>query len=65
MTTDDTVFIRCFGQITAPSLDRQKQHSLLDIIAITICAAIAGAEVQLADCGLRTGARRSIADYED
>ena len=53
MSKNDTLFIRCFGQIEDPRLDRQKRHSLLDIIAIAICAAIAGADswTEIADFG--------------
>lgn len=53
MNQNDTIFIQCFGQIEDPRLDRQKRHSLLDIIAIAICAAIAGADswTEIADFG--------------
>jgi len=53
MNQNDTVFMQCFGQIEDPRLDRQKRHSLLDIIAIAICAAIAGADswTEIADFG--------------
>jgi len=47
------VFLRCFGQLRDPRMDRQKKHSLLDIIAITVCAVIAGADgwVDVAEFG--------------
>ena len=53
MTANDSIFIQCFGQIEDPRLDRQKRHSLLDIMAISICAAIAGADswTEIADFG--------------
>lgn len=39
-----SVFLKCFGRIEDPRLDRQKKHKLLDIIGIAVCAAIAGAD---------------------
>ena len=33
-----------FSSLTDPSIDRNKQHKLLDIILITICAVISGAD---------------------
>jgi predicted transposase YbfD/YdcC len=33
-----------FGQITDPRVDRTKEHKLVDIIAIALCAVICGAE---------------------
>jgi predicted transposase YbfD/YdcC len=33
-----------FGQVTDPRLDRTKDHKLIDIITITLCAVICGAE---------------------
>ena len=44
MKENDKLFIQCFGQIEDPRMDRQRRHNLLDIIAIAICAAIAGAD---------------------
>ena len=44
MRDNDTPFIQCFGQIEDPRMDRQKKHKLIDIIAIAVCAAIAGAD---------------------
>lgn len=54
MTENGSVFISCFGRVEDPRLDRKKQHSLLDIMAISICAAIAGADswTEIADFGL-------------
>lgn len=53
MTENGSVFISCFGRLEDPRLDRKKQHSLLDIMAISICAAIAGADswTEIADFG--------------
>ena len=33
-----------FAEVTDPRIDRCKQHTLLDIIGLTICAVIAGAD---------------------
>ncbi len=38
------VFLDCFGRIKDPRLDRQKKHKLIDIIAMAVCATIAGAD---------------------
>jgi len=38
------LFLECFGDIEDPRMDRQKKHKLLDIIAIAVCATIAGAD---------------------
>lgn len=38
------VFLECFGRIEDPRINRQKKHKLLDIIAIAVCATIAGAD---------------------
>ena len=40
----DGVFLTCFGQLEDPRMNRQKKHLLLDIVAITVCAVIAGAD---------------------
>ena len=40
----DGIFIACFGELEDPRIDRTKKHFLLDIIAISICAVISGAE---------------------
>ncbi|NQT92442.1 MAG: ISAs1 family transposase [Lentisphaerae bacterium] len=39
-----SVFLECFGSVEDPRMNRQKKHRLLDIIAITVCAVIAGAD---------------------
>lgn len=39
-----SVFLKCFGRVEDPRLDRQKRHRLIDIIAIAVCATIAGAD---------------------
>jgi predicted transposase YbfD/YdcC len=44
MDTPQSLFIIHFSQLQDPRLDRKKRHSLLDIIAITVCAVIAGAD---------------------
>jgi len=41
---EQPAFLTCFGRIEDPRLDRQKRHKLIDIIAIAICATIAGAD---------------------
>ena len=41
---EQSVFLQCFGRIEDPRLDRQKKHKLIDIVAIAVCAAIAGAD---------------------
>ncbi|MFZ1043897.1 MAG: transposase family protein, partial [Anaerolineales bacterium] len=33
-----------FGKVTDPRVDRTKEHKLIDILAIAICAIICGAE---------------------
>lgn len=40
----NNVFVECFGGLEDPRMERTKKHMLLDIIAIAICAVIAGAE---------------------
>ena len=40
----DNIFIECFGDLKDPRIDRTKKHLLLDILAISICAVISGAE---------------------
>ncbi len=44
MDAQNTSFTIFFSRLEDPRLDRKKRHSLHDIIAITICAVIAGAE---------------------
>lgn len=39
-----SVFLECFGRIEDPRLNRQKKHKLIDIIAMAVCATIAGAD---------------------
>lgn len=39
-----SLFFIHFSHIEDPRLDRKKRHSLIDIIAITVCAVIAGAD---------------------
>lgn len=40
----DSIFIECFGNITDPRVERTKKHLLLDILAISICGVLSGAE---------------------
>jgi hypothetical protein len=40
----DAVFIECFGELTDPRVDRTKKHLLLDILALSICGVLSGAE---------------------
>lgn len=44
MPKNDSLFLKCFGKIEDPRLNRQKKHMLIDIIAIAVCATIAGAD---------------------
>lgn len=44
MDANKSSFLVHFSQLEDPRLDRKKRHSLLDIVAITICAVIAGAD---------------------
>jgi len=37
-------FLECFRRIEDPRLNRQKKHKLLDIIAVAVCATVAGAD---------------------
>ena len=41
---EQPVFLTCFGRIEDPRLDRQKKHKLIDILAMAVCATIAGAD---------------------
>ncbi len=34
-----------FNKVTDPRMDRTKEHKLIDMIAIAICAVVCGAEV--------------------
>lgn len=40
----NNIFVECFESIEDPRVERSKKHLLLDIIAIAMCAVIAGAE---------------------
>ena len=44
MADHDLSFAHHFAELTDPRIDRSKLHELLDIIAIAICAVVAGAE---------------------
>jgi predicted transposase YbfD/YdcC len=45
MTADSTLsFAHHFAGLTDPRLDRSRLHELLDIVAIAICAVVAGAD---------------------
>ena len=44
MKENDGLFMQCFGEIEDPRMNRQRRHNLFDIIAITMCASIAGAD---------------------
>ena len=40
----DAVFIECFGDLKEPCVERTKKHLLLDILALSICGVLSGAE---------------------
>lgn len=40
----NNIFIECFCTITDPRVERTKKHLLLDIISLSICAILSGAE---------------------
>jgi len=40
----DAVFIECFNELSDPRIDRTKKHLLLDILALSICGVLSGAE---------------------
>ena len=44
MENEQSLFIAIFGQIEDPRVERNKEHRLMDIIALAICAAICGAD---------------------
>jgi len=44
MENESSLFLIHFSQLHDPRLNRKKRHSLLDIVGITICAVIAGAD---------------------
>lgn len=50
----DTIFIECFGTLTDPRVERTKKHLLLDIIALSICGILSGAETweEIEDFGI-------------
>ena len=41
---DNNIFIECFGDIKDKRIDRTKDHSLLDIIALTLFGIMSGAQ---------------------
>jgi predicted transposase YbfD/YdcC len=44
MPRQDVSFIRHFADLPDPRLDRTKRHPLIDVLAITLCATVAGAD---------------------
>lgn len=40
----DAIFIECFGDLKEPRVERTKKHLLLDILALSICGVLSGAE---------------------
>jgi len=40
----DAVFIECFGDLKEPRVERTKKYLLLDILALSICGVLSGAE---------------------
>ena len=44
MDNTHSLFLIHFGQLADPRLDRKKRHLLLDIVAITVCGVICGAD---------------------
>ena len=40
----DNIFIECFSSLEDPRVERTKKHYLLDIIAISLCGILSGAE---------------------
>jgi predicted transposase YbfD/YdcC len=44
MADQDSSLVYHFAELTDPRIDRSKLHDLLDIVAIAICAVVAGAE---------------------
>jgi len=49
----NNIFIDCFGDLTDPRVDRTKKHLLLDIIGLSLCGILSGAEnwEEIADFG--------------
>jgi predicted transposase YbfD/YdcC len=41
---EKSAFLSCFKLVEDPRMDRRKRHKLLDILGVTICAVIAGAD---------------------
>ena len=54
---DSTGFADFFSELPDPRLDRQKRHSLLEILFVSVCAVICGATsfVDMADPGIAPG----------
>ncbi|MCS3616749.1 transposase family protein, partial [Salinibacter ruber] len=42
--TSSPDFTTYFEEVTDPRIERRKEHTLLDIIGLTICAVVAGAD---------------------
>ena len=40
----DAVFIECFGDLKKPHVERTKKNLLLDILALSICGVLSGAD---------------------
>ena len=57
---DTHSLIKHFAQLTDPRIERSKRHALGDILIISICALLCGAE-GFAEMALRCGAGRSSA----
>ena len=44
MQNDQSLFISIFSQIKDPRVERNKDHKLIDIIALAVCASVCGAD---------------------
>lgn len=44
MDADQNLFVVHFGQLVDPRMTRKRRHELLDIIGVTLCAVVAGAD---------------------
>ena len=44
MTRPDIALARNFADLPDPRIDRTKKHALADILVITVCAVICGAD---------------------
>ena len=44
MTRPDIALARYFADLPDPRLDRTKKHALADILVITVCAVLCGAD---------------------